>query len=169
MRISHTVVGSPLGRLLLAATGRGVCAVALGTSAAGLQRALRRAFPSADIRRDDAGLRPWAQRLLDHVGGRRADLDLPLDVTATAFQSRVWDAVRAIPFGQTRSYKQIATAIGRPRAVRAVARACAANPAAVVIPCHRVVREDGRIGGYRWGARRKRALLAYERRRSGDR
>lgn len=163
VRISYTVVDSPLGHVLVAGTERGLCAVSVGGSDARLERLLREEHPTADIRRDDARLRPWARRLLEHIGGRLPELNLPLDIVATAFQSRVWEALRAIPYGQTRSYKEIAHAIGQPKAVRAVARACATNPVALAIPCHRVVRENGDIGGYGWGVQRKKALLARER------
>jgi AraC family transcriptional regulator of adaptative response/methylated-DNA-[protein]-cysteine methyltransferase len=167
MRIAYTFFDSPVGRVLVAATDRGICAITLGTSDAGLERALREEYPAADIRRNDARLRPLVQHLLDHIAGRLPDLDLPLDIVATAFQSKVWESMCAIPYGQTRSYKEIAQAIGQPKAARAVARACATTPVALAIPCHRVVREDGHIGGYRWGVRRKKALLARERLATG--
>jgi AraC family transcriptional regulator of adaptative response/methylated-DNA-[protein]-cysteine methyltransferase len=167
MRIAYTFFHSPVGRVLVAATDRGICAITLGTSDARLERALREEYPAADIRRNDARLRPLVQHLLDHIAGRPPDLDLPLDIVATAFQSKVWEAMRAIPYGQTRSYKEIAQAIGQPKAARAVARACATNPVALAIPCHRVVREDGHIAGYRWGVQRKKALLARERSGTG--
>jgi O-6-methylguanine DNA methyltransferase len=163
VRITYTLVDSPLGRVLVAATERGVCAVSLGVPNARLESALREEYPAADIRRHDARLRPFARRLLNHIAGRLPDLDLPLDILATAFQSKVWEALRAIPYGQTRSYKEIAQRIGQPKAARPVARACATNPVALVIPCHRVVHENGHIGGYRWGVGRKKALLARER------
>lgn len=163
MRIAFAVVPSPLGRLLVAATERGVCRVALGDDAATLERALRAEFPAADIARDDRRLARAVQALTRHLEGRAPDLDLPVDVRATAFQRAVWDALRKIPYGQTRSYAEVARAIGRPRAVRAVARAVATNPVAIVVPCHRVVREDGTLGGYRWGPERKAALIERER------
>ena len=165
--IGYTIVDSPsplpLGRLLVAATPRGVCAVRLGRSDAVLEAELAREHPDAELRRDGAPLAPWVNTLLRHLAGRAARLDLPLDVEATAFQRRVWQALRAIPYGATRSYGAVAEAIGHPGAARAVARACAANPVALVIPCHRVVREDGDPGGYRWGVTRKRLLLEQER------
>ncbi len=162
MRIGYTVVDSPLGRLLVAATPRGICAVYLADSDAKIEAELQHEYPNAEVRRNTNGLRQWVAALINHLKGRQPRLDLPLDVQATAFQWRVWQALRAIPYGTTRSYSEIARAIGRPRAVRAVARACATNPASVVIPCHRVVREDGHLGGYRWGLDRKRALLERE-------
>lgn len=162
VRIRCTTVASPLGRLLIAATARGVCAVRLGGEDAALVRGLAREFPQAELVRDDAGLRRWAGALLQYLHGRQPHVALPLDIRGTAFQWRVWRALQRIGYGQTRTYGQIARALGDPQAARAVARACAANPVALVIPCHRVVRGDGRPGGYRWGARRKRWLLARE-------
>ncbi len=164
--IAYSVVPCPLGYLLVAATERGICAVRLGDSESELEDGLRREFPAARLERDQATLGCWVQELLDSLEGNRPPLDLPLDVRATAFQRRVWEALRAIPRGFTRSYREVAEAIGQPRAARAVARACAANPVALVVPCHRVVREDGGLGGYRWGIERKRALLELERRGS---
>jgi AraC family transcriptional regulator, regulatory protein of adaptative response / methylated-DNA-[protein]-cysteine methyltransferase len=161
--IHYSVVPSPLGALLVAATERGICKIALGEAAAGLERDLRREFPAARIARDAGRLRAWVQTILEHLAGTEPHLDLPLDIRATAFQQKVWSALRKIPSGSTRSYQAIARAIGSPRATRAVARACATNPVALVIPCHRVVREDGQTGGYRWGMERKEALLKRER------
>ena len=161
--ISYTIVDCPLGRLLVAATGRGICAVSLGGSDTALEAFLREEYPAAQIERDDAALREPVTALLAHLDGRQAALDLPLDVAGTDFQRRVWETLRMIPYGETRSYAQVAEAIGQPRAVRAVAQACGGNRAALVIPCHRVVRSDGSLGGYRWGVERKQALLATER------
>lgn len=163
MRIGYTIVNCPLGRLLVAATQRGVSAVYLGDSSRPLEAALREEYPRAEIYHDSNGMSHWLRALLRHLAGQQPQLDLPVDVQATAFQRRVWDALRAIPYGSTRSYSQIARSLGRPTATRAVARACATNPVSVVIPCHRVVREDGGLGGYRWGLNRKRALLEQER------
>jgi len=163
MKISYTIVNSPLGRLLVAATERGICMVSLGDSAAALEAALRHEYPSAEIQRDASGFAPWVTAIVRYLNGRQPNLNLPLDVQATAFQRRVWEELRRIPYGGTRSYKQVAQAIGRPSAVRAVARACATNPVSIVIPCHRVLRADGGLGGYRWGLERKRALLERER------
>src|SRR3989441_802603 len=161
--IAFTVVPCPLGRLLVAATERGICRIGLGAGAEELAAGLRAEFPAAEIRRDRGPLGRWVGAILRHLEGRAPHLDLPLDVRATAFQRAVWEALRKIPYGSTRSYAHIARAIGRPRATRAVARACATNPAAIVIPCHRVVRADGDLGGYRWGIDRKRALIERER------
>src|SRR5438093_1502528 len=163
MSIRYTIVDSPLGRLLVGATPRGVCAVAMGTSDADLERALAQEYPAAAIAADEGSLSRWTTEILAHLAGRRPRLALPLDVQATAFQWQVWEALRAIPYGETRTYGEIAKTIGRPRAVRAVARACATNPVALAIPCHRVVSTGGGASGYRWGANRKKALLARER------
>ncbi len=164
MSIRYTIVASPLGRLLIGATPKGVCAVAMGASSAELERALAREYPAATIAADDHALARWTKAILAHLAGRQPRLDLPLDVQATAFQWQVWDALRSIPYGETRTYGEIAKAIGRPRAVRAVARACATNPVALAIPCHRVVASSGAPSGYRWGVGRKKTLLASERR-----
>ena len=163
MRINYTIAESPLGRLLVAATERGVCAVSLGDSDAALEVFLSREYPAAEIHRDNDGLGRWVGPFLGHLQGRQPDLDLPLDIRATAFQRRVWQKLRSIPYGSTRTYGDIARSLGHPQAARAVARACATNPASLVIPCHRVVREDGGLGGYRWGVERKQALLDLER------
>jgi len=160
--VAYTIVDSPAGRLLVAATERGICSVKLGDSDVALVAALRREFPDAG--RDAPGpLQEWIEALLAHLTGARPRLELPVDVRGTPFQHRVWDALRVIPIGSTRSYADVARAIGRPRAVRAVAQACARNPVALVVPCHRVVRQSGDLGGYRWGVERKALLLEGER------
>jgi AraC family transcriptional regulator, regulatory protein of adaptative response / methylated-DNA-[protein]-cysteine methyltransferase len=169
MHIRYTIADSPLGRLLVCATERGVCAVQLGDSDRALARALDEEYPRAEVERDDATLGPWVGAILAHLQGRSPALDLPLDLQATAFQWSVWKALREIPYGGTRSYAEIAVAVGKPRAVRAVARACAANRVALVVPCHRVIGSDGRAGGYRWGAERKQQLLDQEEARAGKR
>jgi AraC family transcriptional regulator of adaptative response/methylated-DNA-[protein]-cysteine methyltransferase len=161
MDIGYSIVDCPLGRLLVAATERGVCAVSLGDSDTVLEAALRAEYPNAQIHPDESRGK-WVSALVSHLNGRHQALNLPVDLQATAFQRRVWEELRRIPYGKTRSYSQVARAIGRPTAVRAVARACATNPVSVVIPCHRVVREDGSLGGYRWGLKRKQALLNKE-------
>jgi AraC family transcriptional regulator, regulatory protein of adaptative response / methylated-DNA-[protein]-cysteine methyltransferase len=163
MRISYTIVDCPLGRLLVAATEKGVCAVSLGDSDEFLETALLYEYPAAEIHRDGADLSLWVNAILNHLRGQQPHLDLPLDVQATAFQWRIWEELRNTPYGRTRSYSQIARAVGQPKATRAVAHACATNPVAIVIPCHRVVREDGNAGGYRWGIERKQRLLEQER------
>ncbi len=161
-RILYAIVPCPLGWLLVAATERGLCAVRLGDSERELEQTLREEFPAARLVRSEAELGQWVQRLLDYLEGAQPHLDLPLDVQATAFERRVWEMLRTIPYGEKRSYTEVARAIGQPRAARAVAQACAHNPVALVIPCHRVVRGDGSPGGYRWGVERKRQLLAAE-------
>jgi AraC family transcriptional regulator, regulatory protein of adaptative response / methylated-DNA-[protein]-cysteine methyltransferase len=165
MEIHYTITNSPLGRLLVAATTRGISAVYLGGNDAALRAALEKEYPRADLQRGDSGpggLHEWVEKILAHLRGQEPSLDLPTDVRATAFQRRVWEELRRIPYGTTRTYTQVARAIGRPSAVRAVARACATNPVSVVVPCHRVVREDGNLAGYRWGISRKQALLERE-------
>ncbi|OGF56499.1 MAG: hypothetical protein A2Z21_07985 [Candidatus Fraserbacteria bacterium RBG_16_55_9] len=163
MRIGYTIVHCRLGRLLVAATERGISAISLSNSDAELEKALRSEYPQAEIYRDESSnLTQWVRTLLKHLNGRQPHLDLPIDVQATAFQWRVWEELRKIPYGQTRSYSEIAQAIGHPKARRAVARACATNPVPIVIPCHRVVRSDGGLGGYGLGIERKQALLEQE-------
>ena len=162
MRMHYTVVPCPLGLLLVAATERGICAINLGDADDTLADGLKREYPAAAITRDDSGLDTAVEAIIRHLHGQEPHLDLPLDVQATAFQWRVWEALQAIPYGSTRSYGEIARAIGQPTAARAVAQACATNRVALAIPCHRVVRENGEAGGYRWGIERKRTLLAQE-------
>ncbi len=162
-RIAYAIVDSPLGRLLVAATAKGVCFVSLGELDEDLVAALHAEFPAADgIVRDGRAIAPAVEALLRHLAGETPHLDLPVDVRATAFQRRVWQELMAIPCGETRSYSEIAEALGVPRGQRAVGRACASNPVAIVVPCHRALREDGRLGGYRWGVQRKEALLRRE-------
>lgn len=163
MHIGYTVVDCWLGRLLVAGTERGVSALSLGDSDELLEAALFDEYPEAEIHRDDAALTNWVGSLTCHLDGGQPHLDLPLDVRATAFQWRVWEELQSIPYGSTRTYREIARAIGSPSAARAVGHACAINRVSVVIPCHRAVREDGGLGGYRWGLERKRALLEQER------
>jgi AraC family transcriptional regulator of adaptative response/methylated-DNA-[protein]-cysteine methyltransferase len=162
MEIGYTTGPSRLGRLLVAGTVKGVSAIYVGDSEERLEATLRREYPEANISKNPAQVSRWLRQLVRHLCGQQPDLDLPLDVKATAFQRRVWEALQQIPRGRTRSYTDIARAIGLPKGQRAVARACATNPAAILIPCHRVVREDGGLGGYRWGIKRKQALLAAE-------
>ena len=160
--VTYTITSCPLGYLLVAATPKGICAVRLGDSEAELTTTLAGEFSSATIQRSDETLLPWVSTLQDYLHGGHPQMDLPLDIRATAFQHRVWTALQQIPYGITRSYSQVAEAIGQPTAARAVARACAANPVAIVIPCHRVIRGTGHLGGYRWGLERKQALLTSE-------
>lgn len=162
MEIHYTIVNSPLGRLLVGATARGISALYLGKQDSALETALRKEYPRAEIRHDRHGLQDWVGKILEHLRGHQPNLDLPTDLQATAFQRRVWEELRKIPYGTTKTYGQVARAIGKPTAIRAVARACATNPVSVVVPCHRVVREDGNLAGYRWGLERKRELLEHE-------
>jgi len=161
--VRYAIADSPLGRMLIAATDRGVCAIQFARSDGELIEGLKREFPFAVRKPDEGGLQAWVSALLKKMTGNELNAALPLDIRATAFQRRVWTYLQSIPFGATRSYGQVAKAIGRPSASRAVARACATNPVAVAIPCHRVVRQDGNISGYRWGVERKKALLELER------
>lgn len=160
--IRYTLADSPLGPMLIAATDRGICAIQFGDTSDELEAGLKREFPFAVRRRDDAALASQVQPLLQMMRGHKLPSSYPLDIQATAFQRRVWDYLQTIPRGTTRSYRQVAAAIGRPTAARAVARACATNRLAVAIPCHRVIREDGNLGGYRWGLSRKELLLEME-------
>jgi len=169
MVIGYALMDCALGRMLIAGTQRGLCAVYFADSDAELEQALQAEYPSAKIEKHMlGGLADWTGALMEYLGGQtsRSLLGLPLDVQGTAFQARVWQAIRQIPRGQTRTYTDLARAIGQPTSMRAVANACGANRVSVVIPCHRVVREDGSSGGYRWGASRKVKLLQEERRAS---
>jgi AraC family transcriptional regulator of adaptative response/methylated-DNA-[protein]-cysteine methyltransferase len=171
MKIHYTIVDSPLGRLLVAATDRGISALYLGEKDALLEAALRKEYARAEIDRDSSGsknLEGWVSKILAHLRGKEPHLDLPTDVQATAFRRHVWEELKRIPYGATRTYTEIARAIGQPRAIRAVARACATNPVSIVVPCHRVVRADGNLAGYRWGLDRKRTLLEYESAKLGN-
>ena len=161
--INYDIVDTPMGRLLVAATDKGVCSVMLGDSDKGLKTNLLNEFPEAKIRQDKEPLRSSLKAIVDYLKNKSPHIDLPLDIRATAFQKQVWEHLRAIPYGQTNSYSEVAKAIGQEKAVRAVARACATNPVALVIPCHRVIREDRSLGGYRWGLQRKQNLLETER------
>lgn len=160
--INFSIVPCSLGLLLLAATTKGVCALTLGDSEDELEAALRKEFYAAQVQRDDKGLEAWTQTLIHYLEGQQPYPDLPLDIQATAFQARVWQVLRSIPYGETRTYTQVAEAIGQPQAARAAARACATNTIGVLIPCHRVLRGDGSLSGYRWGIERKRKLLQHE-------
>lgn len=160
--IRYTVTDSAFGRLLIAATDKGICAIQFADSDDELEHGLKHEFPFAARRRDDAGMLKWRDQLLRRLRGQKLHTTLPLDIQATAFQRRVWTYLQSIPFGATRSYGEVAKGIGQPTASRAVARACATNPVAIAIPCHRVVRETGEMGGYRWGADRKKAILEME-------
>jgi AraC family transcriptional regulator, regulatory protein of adaptative response / methylated-DNA-[protein]-cysteine methyltransferase len=160
--IIFAIAPTPIGRMLVAATERGLCAVRFGESATELERGLREEFHAAELDRDDMAMGRYIEPLLANLRGESTTVDLPLDIRATAFQKKVWETLRQIPRGETRSYTEVAREIGDPQAVRAVARACASNPVAIAVPCHRVVRSDGELAGYRWGAERKRKLLQAE-------
>lgn len=160
--IRYALWDSALGRMLIAATGKGICSIQFGNTDSELLEGLKREFPFAMRKPDNGALRAWADTLLARMHGRKLSSVLPLDIRATAFQRRVWSHLQKIPFGKTESYRDVAKAIGQPKACRAVARACAANPVAVAIPCHRVVRENGESSGYRWGVKRKKVLLEIE-------
>lgn len=165
MEIHYTIVNSPLGRLLVGATEKGISALYLGKSDDELEQALREEYPRAEISEDvhaRAALKGWVEKILAHLKGQEPHLDLPTDVQGTAFRRRVWEELRKIPYGTTVTYTEVARRIGKPNAIRAVARACATNPVSVVVPCHRVVRQDGSLAGYRWGLERKQALLEKE-------
>ena len=163
LTIHYAVADSEFGYVLIAATERGVCAVYMGNSEAFVESVLRSEYAAADLQNEPEAIRPWVQGILQHLSGAMPHLNLPLDVQGTAFQRMVWSELQRIPYGETRTYGQIAAALGRPKAARAVAGACASNPVPLVVPCHRVVRADGSLGGYRWGMPRKEALLRGER------
>ncbi len=161
--IAYTLVATPLGQALVAATERGICMTALGDDPAALTADLRRRFPAATLVADDAKLSAWAERVVRYITRPEDQSELPLDIRGTAFQAMVWRALQKIPLGETTTYSDLAAALGRPTAVRAVAQACASNKLALIVPCHRVVRTDGDLAGYRWGIERKREMLARER------
>ncbi len=161
--IRYSISDTPLGKMLVAATENGICAVAFGSLESELEDDLALRFPASARSRDERELGSAVQQILAQMTEHPVALELPLDVRATAFQRRVWEALRRIPRGETRTYAQIAREIGQPTAVRAVARACATNPVAVVVPCHRVIGSDGTLTGYRWGVERKKKLLEMER------
>jgi AraC family transcriptional regulator of adaptative response/methylated-DNA-[protein]-cysteine methyltransferase len=160
--IRYGLARTSLGWLLAAATDRGICAIALGDSRKALVERLQAEFPRAELGKGDREFAGWLARVAALVESPALPVDLPLDIRGTAFQRKVWEALRAIPAGKSASYAEVARRIGRPGAARAVARACASNPLAVAVPCHRVVRKDGEPGGYRWGVERKLALLQRE-------
>lgn len=163
VRMQFGIVPSPVGRVIVGYTERGVCHVAIGDDDRALEAGLRAAFPRAEIRAAGRAIHEWISAIVGSVEGEGAAPMVPMDVRGTAFQLRVWKALQRIPRGATLSYSELARVIGQPTAARAVARACATNPVALVVPCHRVIREDGSLGGYRWGLERKQGLLARER------
>ncbi len=160
-RVTYALADTSLGRMLIAATDKGVCALRFGEDEV-LVEELKAEFPNAELRQDAASLASLIEEVESHLAGTLPTLNLPLDVHATDFQKRVWNALRSVPYGETRSYAQLAAMIGQPKAVRAVARACATNPVALSIPCHRIVRSGGGLSGYRWGVERKESLLSRE-------
>ncbi len=163
MRIGYTIAKSPVGKVLVAATERGVSAVYLGDAENTMIAELREEYPRAEIAPATDSFQRWVREIVQRIEGKQPRLELPLDLQATAFQRRVWRELQRIPRGRTRTYSQVARSLGQPKAVRAVARACATNPVSIVVPCHRVIREDGTLAGYRWGLSRKEQLLAQER------
>jgi len=163
MKLEYTIAKSPLGKVLVAATERGISAVYLGDAQGKLIAELREEYPRAEISAASGGTQRWVREIVQRIEGQPPQEDLPLDLLATVFQRRVWQELQKIPRGTTRTYSQVARALGQPKAMRAVARACANNPVSIVVPCHRVVREDGSLAGYRWGLHRKEHLLAAER------
>lgn len=168
MKIGYTISKSPLGKVLVGATERGISAVYFGQEETKLVSELRKEYPFAALVPAAGSFQRWVSEVVQRIEGKPAHLELPLDLQATAFQRRVWQELQRIPRGTTRTYSQVARAIGKPRAVRAVARACATNPVSIVVPCHRVIREDGSLAGYRWGLDRKERLLDRERRSSAS-
>lgn len=162
MRIGYSITKSPLGKVLVASTERGVSAVYLGDTEKVLVANLHKEYPSAEISAAGDSDQKWVKEIVQRIEGNSPRMELPLDLQATAFQRRVWQELQKIPRGATRTYSQVARSLGKPKAVRAVARACATNPVSVVVPCHRVIREDGALAGYRWGLSRKEQLLKQE-------
>ena len=161
-KIIYSVVECNLGCLLVATTEKGICTVTLGDTAIALTKALKAEFNNATIVENNQNHQDWINQILDSIKGKTADIDLPLDIRGTAFQQQVWQTLQKIPYGETRTYQEIANEVERPKATRAVGSACGANPVALVVPCHRVLRNDGNLGGYRWGIERKQKLLAIE-------
>ncbi len=162
LQIDYTIVDSPLGRLLIGATERGICAVCMGGSDSAVEAALMEDYSAAALHRNDNGMKNWAASFMKYFSGQRFPPDLPIDVKATAFQWKVWREIQSIPYGGTATYSGIARTLGEPDGSRAVANACASNPVALVVPCHRVIGKDGGLRGYKWGTKRKQALLSLE-------
>ena len=161
-RVLYTIVACSLGQVLVAMTQKGISAVSLGDDPAALESGLLKEYPAAKLHKGRQQFQDWVEDILNILEGQTPSRELPLDIQATAFQRCVWQQLQAIPLGETRSYSQVAAELVNPKAARAVAAACAANPVALVVPCHRVVRRDGGLGGYRWGVDRKSALLSQE-------
>lgn len=163
LEIRYKIIDSPLDRLLVARTRYGVCYIGIWDNDEELENALRKEYPAAELVREDSSLDPWTKQILEYIIGRAKQLEnIPIDISGTGFQLDVWKALKQIPRGSTSTYQEIAKAIGRPTAVRAVSRAIGTNPVALLIPCHRVIRKSGELGGYGWGAERKKTLLKLE-------
>lgn len=162
MNIEYSITKSNLGQILVAATERGISAIYLGENEKQLVSELRAEYPKAALRATPSTHGPWMKEIMNRLAGQTPNVELPLDVQATAFQRRVWQELQKIPRGTTSTYTQVARALGKPKSVRAVARACATNPVSIIIPCHRVIRADGNLAGYRWGLKRKQELLERE-------
>ncbi len=162
LSVHYTIVDSPIGRLLIGATGNGICAVCIGASDETVESALKEDYYAAVLYRNDHQMKNWAEEFSKYFDGREFPRNLPIDVQATAFQRKVWQQIRSIPYGKTSSYSEVAEIIGKPRAIRAVANACATNHIALLIPCHRVVGKNGDLRGYKWGLKRKQTLLTRE-------
>lgn len=162
VQINYTITDCEFGRILVARTINGLCNVAFADNDSLLEENLKKEYPNAEVTKDAAVLKEFVDEILKHLAGKKKRLDLPLDIQATAFQMRVWELLRKIPYGETVTYTQIAEQLGDKKKVRAVAQACASNRVAVVIPCHRVVGKNGKLSGYRWGVERKGKLLKSE-------
>jgi len=162
MKMEYAMANCALGKVLVAATDRGVSAIYLGDEENVLISELKNEYPKAEIAQTHDGRREWVKEIIERIAGKAARVEIPMDLQATAFQRRVWQELQRIPQGKTRTYSQVARAIGQPKAIRAVARACATNPVSIVVPCHRVIRGDGNLAGYRWGLSRKEKLLQQE-------
>lgn len=163
LEIRYKIIDSPLDRLLVARTRYGVCYIGIWDNDEELENALRKEYPAAEFVREDSSLDPWTKQILEYIIGRTKQLEnIPIDISGTGFQLDVWKALKQIPRGSTSTYQEIAKAIGRPTAVRAVSRAIGTNPVALLIPCHRVIRKSGELGGYGWGVERKKTLLKLE-------
>lgn len=168
MKIEYAITNCELGKMLVARTEKGVCALTFGDDENFLLEKLALEYPNAEITKNETNLKEYVEEILQNLAGKNKRIVLPIDVKATAFQMQVWDALRKIPYGETLSYKQVAESLGNPKAVRAVARACATNKVAVVIPCHRVVGSNGSLSGYRWGIERKKKLLETEKNQKSE-
>lgn len=161
-KISYTIAGSPLGKMLVAASDKGICALYFGQVPQELERELKLEFPFAELEHNAVPMLDWLEELNRHLEGAKPRIDLPLDLRGTVFQRRVWNLLQKIPYGKTTTYTEIANQLGEPKSARAVARACATNPVSLIVPCHRVLRTDGSLGGYRWGLSRKVQLIGKE-------